>query len=56
MMTMADLERPEVQRYIRRKLGIINLLHNEKQQLEEEIHRREELLKRRLKKLKPPKP
>lgn len=41
-----DLERPEVQRYIRRKLGIINLLHNEKQQLEEEIHRREELLKR----------
>ena len=41
-----DLERPEVQRYIRRKLGIINQLHNEKQQLEEEIHRREELLKR----------
>jgi len=41
-----DLERPEVQRYIRRKLGIINLLHNEKQQLEEELRRHEELLKR----------
>ena len=41
-----DLERPEVQRYIRRKLSVINQLHNEKQQLEEEIHRREELLKR----------
>ena len=41
-----DLERPEVQRYIRRKLGIINLLHNEKQQLEEELLRHEELLKR----------
>ena len=41
-----DLERPEVQRYIRRKLSIINLLHNEKQQLEEELRRHEELLKR----------
>ena len=41
-----DLERPEVQRYIRRKLVIINLLHNEKQQLEEELRRHEELLKR----------
>ena len=41
-----DLERPEVLRYIRRKLGIINLLHNEKQQLEEELRRHEELMKR----------
>ena len=41
-----DLERPEVQRYIRRKLSVINQLHNEKQQLEEKLRRHEELLKR----------
>ena len=41
-----DIERPEVQRYIRRKLGIINQLKEEKQQLEKEIKRREKLLKR----------
>ena len=40
-----DIERPEVQRYIRRKLGIINQLKEEKQQLEKEIKRREKLLK-----------
>ena len=41
-----DIEKPVVQRYIRRKLGIIN---QQKQQIEElnaEIARREELLKR----------
>lgn len=41
-----DIERPEVQRYIRRKLGVINKLQDEKQQLEQEIKRREKLLKR----------
>ena len=41
-----DIERPEVQRYIRRKLGIINQLKEEKQLLEQEIKRREKLLKR----------
>jgi len=41
-----DIERPEVQRYIRRKLGIINQLKEEKQLLEKEIKRREKLLKR----------
>ena len=41
-----DIERPEVQRYIRRKLGIIHKLQDEKQQLEQEIKRREKLLKR----------
>ena len=41
-----DIERPEVQRFIRRKLGIINQLKEEKQQLEKEIKRREKLLKR----------
>ena len=41
-----DIERPEVKRYIRRKLGVINKLQDEKQQLEQEIKRREKLLKR----------
>ena len=41
-----DIERPEVQRYIRRKLGVINKLQDEKQQLEQEIKRCEKLLKR----------
>ena len=35
-----------MQRYIRRKLGIINQLKEEKQLLEQEIKRREKLLKR----------
>ena len=41
-----DIEQPVVKRYIRRKLGIISHLKAEKQQLEEEIQRREDLLKR----------
>ena len=41
-----DIERPEVLRYMRRKLAIIPRLQAEKQQLAAEIHRREELLKR----------
>jgi len=41
-----DIERPVVQRYIRRKLGIISQLQAEKQELRQEIARREELLKR----------
>ena len=41
-----DIERPEVQRYIRRKLGVINRLQSEKEQLEAEMQRREQLLKR----------
>ena len=41
-----DIERPEVQRFMRRKLNIIQRLNDEKQQLQEEIKRREQLLKR----------
>ena len=41
-----DIERPAAQRYIRRKLGIITHLQAEKQQLQQEIDRREALLKR----------
>ncbi len=41
-----DIERPEVQRFMRRKLNIIRRLNDEKQQLQEEIKRREQLLKR----------
>ena len=41
-----DIERPEVKRYIRRKLAIITRLQDEKRQLQEEIERRNQLLKR----------
>ena len=41
-----DIEKPAVKRFIRRKLGIITQLENDKQLLEQEIKRREELLKK----------
>ncbi len=41
-----DIERPEVQRYIRRKLGIITQQQARIHELQREITRREELLKR----------
>ncbi len=41
-----DIERPEVKRYIRRKLGIITRQQHQIEELQQEISRREELLKR----------
>lgn len=41
-----DIEQPVVQRYIRRKLGIINQQQTHIETLEKEISRREDLLKR----------
>jgi len=41
-----DIEQPVVQRYIRRKLGIISQLHDQNHQLKAEIRRREDMLKR----------
>ena len=41
-----DIERPHVQRYIRRKLGIISQQQNHIKELETEIQRRDEMLKR----------
>ena len=41
-----DIERPHVQRYIRRKLGIISRQQNHIKELETEIQRRDEMLKR----------
>lgn len=41
-----DIEQPVVQRYIRRKLGIINQQQERIETLEKEISRREDLLKR----------
>ena len=41
-----DIEKPVVQRFIRRKLGIINQQKQEIEKLNAEITRREELLKR----------
>ena len=41
-----DIERPPVQRYLRRKLSIIGTQQKQIESLEAEIHRRDELLKR----------
>lgn len=41
-----DIEQPVVQRYIRRKLGVINQQQERIEMLEKEISRREDLLKR----------
>lgn len=41
-----DIEKPHVQRYIRRKLGVITRLQTEKESLQQEIQRRDDLLKR----------
>jgi len=41
-----DIEKPAVKRFIRRKLNIINRLESDNRQLQQEINRREELLKR----------
>ena len=41
-----DIERPPVQRYLRRKLSIIDTQQKQIESLEAEIHRRDELLKR----------
>ena len=41
-----DIERPVIQRFIRRKLGIITRLQHDKERLQSEIQRREDLLKR----------
>lgn len=41
-----DIERPNIQRYIRRKLNIINLLHNELELLKKERQNKEILLKK----------
>ena len=41
-----DIEKPVIQRYIRRKLGIITTQQQHIEQLQQEITRREELLKR----------
>jgi tetratricopeptide (TPR) repeat protein len=41
-----DIEKPVVQRFIRRKLGIINQQQQQIEELNAEIKRREELLKR----------
>ena len=41
-----DIERPIIQRYIRRKLNIINLLRNEIKQLKKERKEKEQVLKK----------
>ncbi len=41
-----DIERPIVQRYIRRKLAVITTQQQHIEELEQEIHRRDEMLKR----------
>ena len=41
-----DIEQPQIQRFIRRKLAVITRQQNRIQELETEIHRRDDLLKR----------
>jgi ATP-dependent exoDNAse (exonuclease V) alpha subunit len=41
-----DIEQPHIQRFIRRKLAVITRQQNRIQELETEIHRRDDLLKR----------
>lgn len=41
-----DIEKPVVQRYIRRKLNVVNLLRQEIQALEEKMHSRDKFLKK----------